>query len=313
MVVEMNDDIETLRRAIDLGTFTGNAAIAALERLVVDHDSLRKALDYRYAADKKAWSAIMRATGKERGLPDNKEVIAFYVAEVERLEKELTGAREAIKTQNGIVISSVEKTIEARKKLPCGHHASSLVKSVESDAQFCEVCDLMSQRDDAVAMEETYRVERDDWKSRAQQFQRERAELADKLNGTPCAEIRWQYEHASLRAKLEKAAEAIKLLLATPEIAECDPRDKDEETHVAERKGRAILSELSADAPAQPPQISDEVREAMVEAEKALELYACPEKAKDRLGAPICVPDFYNELDFGDVARASLAKLRSVK
>lgn len=73
-------------------------------------------------------------------------------------------------------------------------------------------------------------------------------------------------ERDSLRAKLEKAAEAIKLLLATPEIAECDPRDKDEETHVAERKGRAILSELSADAPAQPPQIGDEAVEAALDA-----------------------------------------------
>jgi predicted RNase H-like nuclease (RuvC/YqgF family) len=32
------------------------------------------------------------------------------------------------------------------------------------------------------------------WKSLAQQYQRERAELADKLNGTPCAEIRWRHE-----------------------------------------------------------------------------------------------------------------------
>lgn len=59
-----------------------------IDEIKTDRDALRKALDDRHAADKKAWSAIMRATGKERGLPDNKEVVAFYVAEVERLENE---------------------------------------------------------------------------------------------------------------------------------------------------------------------------------------------------------------------------------
>jgi hypothetical protein len=116
----MSDDIETLRDALliiagekqCLDNLMGNADVAreaiavldrldfnfksqaneieiadaTIDRLKTDHDSLRKALDDRHAADKKAWSAIMRATGKERGLPDNKEVIAFYVAEVERLE-----------------------------------------------------------------------------------------------------------------------------------------------------------------------------------------------------------------------------------
>jgi predicted nuclease with TOPRIM domain len=78
----MSDDIETLR-----GLLRG-FGLDALGRIIADRDSLRKALDDRHAADKKAWSAIMRATGKERGLPDNKEVIAFYVADNERLEKE---------------------------------------------------------------------------------------------------------------------------------------------------------------------------------------------------------------------------------
>lgn len=44
----------------------------------------------------------------------------------------------------------------ASANLPCGHHKSSLIRSVESETTFCEVCDLMSQRDDAVTMEETY-------------------------------------------------------------------------------------------------------------------------------------------------------------
>jgi hypothetical protein len=41
--------------------------------------------------------------------------------------------------------------------LPCGHHPSLFIKSVESDAQWCELCDMRSQRNDAVQMEHHYR------------------------------------------------------------------------------------------------------------------------------------------------------------
>ena len=89
----MSDDTETLRKFITGGSAIQSDLLAALDRLVVDRDSLRKALDDRHAADKKAWSAIMRATGKERGIPPNKEVVAWHVAEVERLEKEIARLR----------------------------------------------------------------------------------------------------------------------------------------------------------------------------------------------------------------------------
>lgn len=46
------------------------------------------------------------------------------------------------------------------------------------------------------------RAEVKQWKARAEQFQRERAELSDKLNGTPCAQIRWQEELNILREAL---------------------------------------------------------------------------------------------------------------
>lgn len=45
-------------------------------------------------------------------------------------------------------------------KLPCGHHVSCLVKSVESTNQFCGFCDIMSQRNDAEMMEAKYQRER---------------------------------------------------------------------------------------------------------------------------------------------------------
>src|SRR5579859_1934477 len=47
------------------------------------------------------------------------------------------------------------------------------------------------------------------WKARAEQFQRERAELSDKLNGTPCAEICWQQERKQLNAELARMKAAM--------------------------------------------------------------------------------------------------------
>lgn len=99
----MSDDIEALRAFIGLrdesSGWPDNGAIdarAALERLIVDRDSLRKALDDRYAADIKAAKAIFAETGRTRGLPPNAEVVAWHVAEVERLEKELQDAQDTI-------------------------------------------------------------------------------------------------------------------------------------------------------------------------------------------------------------------------
>lgn len=40
--------------------------------------------------------------------------------------------------------------------------------------------------------------------------------------------------------------------------------------------------------------------------EEALRFYADPYSAKDEIGEPILVPDFYGELDFGDTARRAL-------
>lgn len=41
--------------------------------------------------------------------------------------------------------------------LPCGHHPSLLVKSVESDYQFCELCECRRMRNDAEQMERVYK------------------------------------------------------------------------------------------------------------------------------------------------------------
>ena len=51
--------------------------------------------------------------------------------------------------------------------------------------------------------------EREEARKDANKYQSLAAELSDKLNGTPCAEIRWQQERDTLRAALVKAGEAL--------------------------------------------------------------------------------------------------------
>jgi hypothetical protein len=225
----MSDELAHALKLADVvleKAFDPDADICVLARQLIRRDgrvdTLQKALDDRHAADKKAWSAIMRATGKERGIPPNKEVVAFYVAEVERLEGELS-------------------------------EMSALADARCTEKEFVED------------------------------------------------------ENADLRAKLKRAAPIIAAYVVQ------NPKWTHHERGEQDPMGaHALLSELSADSPTRQTQTSDDVRDAMVEAKKALELYAYPEKAKDRLGGPVCVPDFYSELDFGDVARAALAKLRSI-
>jgi hypothetical protein len=90
----MSDDIETLRAEIERLSnrleWEKRCHRVASEKLVsveTERDSLRKALDDRFAADLKAAKAIFAETGRTSGFPSVREVVAFYVAEVERLEK----------------------------------------------------------------------------------------------------------------------------------------------------------------------------------------------------------------------------------
>jgi len=245
----MKDDIETLRvfigsREESNSHYLDEDAVedaAALERIVhwqrlraedimtlgeelgrtrAERDSLRKALDDRHAADKKAWSAIMRATGRERGIPPNKEVVAFYVAEVERFGIENASLRTIVSKcadalGNGAAISH-DCSIAFMGELPSeiGLHVASLVE------------------------------DRDTWKEQAD----------------------------SLRAKLERATEAVgKLRDAVFEL--CEDTENKYANKAVELEGkmgayargriyeakriRRTIAELSADAPAQRTQISD--------------------------------------------------------
>lgn len=44
-----------------------------------------------------------------------------------------------------------------RGRDPCGHHPSLIVRSTESEYQFCELCEARSELNDALTMEEHYR------------------------------------------------------------------------------------------------------------------------------------------------------------
>lgn len=50
----------------------------------------------------------------------------------------------------------VERVKELEQCQPCGHHISLLVKSVESESQFCELCDCRQRRNDAETMEQRF-------------------------------------------------------------------------------------------------------------------------------------------------------------
>ena len=55
-----------------------------------------------------------------------------------------------------------ERADRAEAVLECGHPASLMLHSAETgEPLYCELCDMRSQRNDAVQMEEHYKAERD--------------------------------------------------------------------------------------------------------------------------------------------------------
>lgn len=231
----------------------------------------------------------------------------------------------------------------ASSNLPCGHHISSLVKSVESDAQFCEVCDLMSQRDDAVAMEEQYRAERDSLRkalddrytadlkaakaifvetgrtsgfpsvkevvafyvAEVERLEKEgrEARIAEHQTFMDAASI--NVENNSIRAKLERAKEVLGWYAsnATPgqdmwRIVDKDGSPLIEFGFIGDR-ARAVLSELSADAPAQ------QTRDCTCHPSEA------PVPCQHKYAFSECVKAA-QQTQISDEVREALAKLRSV-
>lgn len=54
-----------------------------------------------------------------------------------------------------------QRAERAEAVLPCGHPVSLLIKSVESEHQFCELCDTYDRRNDAEQRERELMAERD--------------------------------------------------------------------------------------------------------------------------------------------------------
>ena len=55
---------------------------------------------------------------------------------------------------------------------------------------------------------------------RSNQFQTERAELFDKLHGTPCADIRWQQEREKLQMRIAELKKELNACVYAKEISD---------------------------------------------------------------------------------------------
>jgi chromosome segregation ATPase len=237
-----------------------------IEKAQVEVNSLRKALDDRHADDLKAWKAIMRATGEERGIPPNKEVVAYHVAEVERLEKESSGWKQLYETEKESAEAVDLDNISLRAKLD-----DAIAELRSKDPNFTPIFDSYS---------------------------------------ASCQRL--DDEAEALRANLDRAKEALQRISKFDDDGNYRHRPHmgmNTALEAYNRVGdtaRAILSELSADAPAQQTQISDEVRDAMGEAEKALEAITTRLEPHDVEDGPVWVNSCWH------IAREALLKLRSV-
>ena len=80
---------------------------------------------------------------------------------------------------------------EALAVQPCGHHHSLLVRSVESEYTFCELCEARHMQRDAETADAAHRVERDKARA-ASEIYRIRAERAEgSLARIKAAEYAW--------------------------------------------------------------------------------------------------------------------------
>ena len=90
------------------------------------------------------WVITWKGDGiKNEGLLISEEDMAF-----------ISHAREDIPW----LLSRLSEVEELRKQLDCGHPASLLVRSVESDYSFCELCEARKERNDALEMERHYKA-----------------------------------------------------------------------------------------------------------------------------------------------------------
>jgi chromosome segregation ATPase len=145
-------------------------------------------------------------------------------AEIDRLTAELAAERERAEFYHAGQHTYQDRLEDAEAELAAADYARKLVEDNRDEWQEAakkaraELAAEQQQRQQEY--EETARqineavcalaAERE----RAGKYQRLAAELSDKLNGTPCAEIRWQQERAKLREALERAKQSMDDILA---------------------------------------------------------------------------------------------------
>ncbi len=298
----MSDDIVTLENEII------NRLLAERDRLQGRVATLQKALDDRHAADVKAWKPIMNAAGRERGLPSNTEVVAWHVAEVERLEKELAfvsreGNRLAndlrnVKADRDSLRAKLERakgTLECINKRASPNPERTFDKAIWDLSWITDTArNVLSELSADAPAQQTREVQLkpgwllDDVRKAAARLKPAQRTPRD-LRALPDTELA---EHL---ADLEKQWDDLIASLEESGGHSGSPGEwlaEEMDAVCAEQKRRAHQK-----------QISDEVREAMAEAEKALSAFNGLVTVKD------CT---CHECSRVRAAQVALAKLRSV-
>lgn len=103
-----------------------------------------------------------------------------------------------------------ERTNVAKAALECGHPASLKLHSAETgEPLYCELCDMRSQRNDAVQMEEHYKAERDALRERVAGLEAERDSFFEESQRRQRARLLAEAEVIVLRERLRDLIEGL--------------------------------------------------------------------------------------------------------
>jgi hypothetical protein len=181
------------------------------------------------------------AWGKIIGEPENWDLLGALEKQTARADKAevardaAVADRDAEERERILLAKELDKWKEkAGVWLNATADEKMKVQQLEADIKHVQGSDVGMMK----IMQKAYE-DRDAAISRAEN-QSERAGIA------LAARDEWEREALALRTLLREAELAIKLLLNTPEIADCDPRDKDTETQIAERKARNLAARITA-------------------------------------------------------------------
>lgn len=178
-------------------------------------------------------------------------------------------ASEQLRAVIGYPVDSLDTGIGALAKEREQQRARAEAAEAAFDAHDDLLHQVIADRDGCRQRAETAERRCADWAATAsRQAERidkltERLAVLDRLSATGTAESFLQcddetkkfvfadwIEESARRKKAERerdeAREAIEAMLRCPEIADCDPADKDEETHHAERFARAFIAKIDA-------------------------------------------------------------------